>query len=227
MAHEKSGMLLTRRHAVMGGLLACASGVAYARRPQIAYPVIESEKFDKWVPKRFGVWREQSQSGVVLPPPDTLRDRLYDNLVTRVYSAPGEPSVMLLIAYNNAQNGVLQIHRPETCYPVGGFALTETRGLPLPLGTQSVPANVFTASGPDRTEQVVYFTRLGDAYPRSWVEQRLAVVDANLRGDIPDGIMMRVSVLGDNQQRAVDVLSQFTAAFYAASSTRLQKLLVA
>lgn len=223
---KNNGVLLSRRHMLIGGAMACASGVAFARRPQVVNPVIDAELFESWIPARFGGWKVLSESGVVLPPPDALRDRLYDNLVTRVYSAPGRPVVMFLVAYNNAQDGVLQVHRPEVCYPVGGFVLSETQKIDLPLGGNAIPSNVFTAKGPDRTEQVVYFTRLGNDYPRSWAEQRLAVVEANLRGDIPDGLMMRVSVLGADREGAETLLSQFANAFYEASPQPLRRLLV-
>lgn len=218
---------VSRRTLLIGGVLAAASGVAYARQPQIAARPVPAKRFESWVPKRFGPWSEVSTSGVVLPPPDTLRDRLYDNLVTRVYQAEGRDPVMFLTAYNNAQDGVLQVHRPEVCYPVGGYTLTETQGVPLATDGRVVPANFFTATGPDRVEQVLYFTRLGDAYPRSWAEQRLSVIRANLAGRIPDGIMLRVSVLGTNAPLALKELQQFTDQFIDAAAPPLRQLLLA
>lgn len=215
-----------RRRAVIGGILACASGVAYARQPQVAAPVLKKATFERLVPSSFGAWTVFSDGGVVLPPPDTLRDRLYDNLVTRVYQAPGAPLVMLLLAYNNAQDGVLQVHRPEVCYPVGGFQLSPTKKIQISLSGNSVAANIFTAEAPGRVEQVMYFTRLGTAFPRSWIEQRMSVIKANLAGDIPDGMMMRVSVVGIDQQRANPILTEFTREFISASPLQLQKLLV-
>lgn len=214
------------RRAVMGGILALASGIAYARQPVASVPVLKKENFEKMVPGPFGNWQVFSGGEVVLPPPDALRDRLYDNLVTRAYQAPGSPLVMLLMAYNNEQDGVLQVHRPEVCYPVGGFQLSATENIDIPLDKGSVPANIFTAEAPGRIEQVMYFTRLGAAFPRSWIEQRIAVVNANLAGDIPDGIMMRVSVIGISQERARPILAGFMREFISASPTRLQRLLV-
>lgn len=214
------------RRAVMGGVLALASGIAYARQPTVSMPILKKATFEALVPGPFGAWQVVSDGGVVLPPPDALRDRLYDNLVTKVYQSPGSPLVMLLLAYNNEQDGVLQVHRPEVCYPVGGFQLSETERIDIPLEKGSVPANIFTAEAPGRLEQVMYFTRLGDAFPRSWAEQRLAVVKANLAGDIPDGVMMRVSVIGISRERARPILAQFTREFINASPARLQRLLV-
>ena len=217
---------LLQRRAVIGGILACASGLAYARQPQIAVPILKKEVFEALVPGPFGSWTVYSEGGVVLPPPDALRDRLYDNLVTKVYQKPETPLIMVLLAYNNEQDGVLQVHRPEVCYPVGGFQLTPTKKIGIPLDSTSIPANIFTAEAPGRIEQVLYFTRLGKTFPRSWAEQRISVINANLAGDIPDGMMMRVSVVGISQQRAIPILTRFTREFVVASPRHLQRLLV-
>lgn len=225
-ASKTTGPTLSRRNLLIGGILLSASGIAFARQPEIAAPKIETKLFRSLVPARFGPWEASEVSDVILPPPDALRDRIYDNLVTRTYSAPGRDPVMMLIAYNNQQDGMLQVHRPEVCYPVGGFRLSETRPVTFASTSGPIPANFFTAVGPDRTEQVAYFTRLGTAYPRSWAQQRLAVMRANLEGDIPDGMMLRVSLLGDNPATALRELSDFASAFIAASPPRLRKLLV-
>lgn len=219
--------LVTRRHALIGGAMACASGLAYARMPRDGRPVIAAKTFEGWVPKQVGGWREVTASGVILPPPDTTRDRLYDNLVTRTFAGPELPTIMFLLAYNNAQAGVVQVHRPEVCYPAGGFKLTPTQAIDLPVGEKTVPANVFTAASPRRVEEVLYFTRLGSAFPRSWVDQRLAVVDANLRGQIPDGMMLRVSVIGPPRPVAVAAMTDFIDQFFQVASPQLRRLLVA
>lgn len=224
---EPGSPALSRRNLLIGGILLSASGIAFARQPEIAAAPVKSKAFQALVPKQFGKWRSAESSDVILPPPDALRDRLYDNLVTRAYTAPGQSPVMLLLAYNNAQDGVLQVHRPEVCYPVGGFKLSETRNIPLTDGRYTIPANFFTAVGPDRVEQVAYYTRLGSAYPRTWAEQRLAVVRANLAGDIPDGMLMRVSLLGQNAALAQAELEEFATSFIAAAPPQLRKLLVA
>jgi EpsI family protein len=221
----RSPTLISRRHVLIGGAAAAASAVAIARQPTDILPSIPAERFEEWVPTQFSNWRTVGYSGVVLPPPDALRDRLYDNLVTRVYQS-SNTSVMLLLAYNNLQDGVVQVHRPEVCYPVGGFELSETKKVSLTALGKEIPANLFTADGPGRTEQVLYFTRLGASYPRSWAEQRWTVAQANLAGRIPDGMMMRVSLLGRDQAAAFGTLSQFASQFIVASPRGLQKLLV-
>lgn len=220
------GSAISRRNLIIGGVLLSASGIAFARQPEVAVPPIQAKQFRALVPTQFGAWRAIDASDVILPPPDALRDRIYDNLVTRTFVAPGQAPIMLLLAYNNIQDGMLQVHRPETCYPVGGFNLSETQQVTLGDKAAPIPANFFTATGPDRVEQVAYFTRLGTAYPQTWIQQRLAVMRANLAGDIPDGMMMRVSLLGPNAVSALTELRDFADGFIAASPPRLRKLLL-
>src|SRR6188768_1035274 len=155
---QNAAPLLSRRNFFIGSAMLATSAVAFARQPTAQNPVVKRDVFEGWVPKKFGQWSVVGNSGVVLPSPDALSDRLYDNLVTRVYSTPRD-AVMVLLAYNNRQDGVLQVHRPEICYPVGGYVLTPTQRISVPALGRQVPSNIFTAAAADRTEQVIYFTR--------------------------------------------------------------------
>lgn len=134
---------------------------------------------------------------------------------------------MMLIAYNYKQDGILQIHRPEVCYPAGGYALTETQPLDIDIAPgRVVPAKFFTATGPQRTEQVMYWTRIGTRFPRSWMDQRLAVMESNLRGAIPDGVLMRFSVDSPDRQASIATLREFVAEFLAAAAKPLHRVLL-
>jgi EpsI family protein len=217
----------SRRDFVVGATLAGASAVGYAAQPQVVNPRVANRTFESWIPERIGPWSVQSISGVVLPPPDALADRLYDNLATRVYGGPGSVEVMMLIAYNFKQDGVLQLHRPEFCYPAGGYRLSSTLPVTLALGPgREIPASAFTAVNATQTEQVLYFTRLGASFPRRWIDQRLSVLWANLHGEIPDGAMMRVSLLDADQSRALEILRGFLAAFFEGTPAGLHHMLI-
>ena len=218
---------IDRRHFLLGAGLCAASGIAFARQPQATSPVIGKDAFDDLVPERFADWRYQTASGIVLPPPDQLSDRLYDNLLTRAYVGPDGSAVMLLIAYSNVQDGMLQVHRPEVCYPAGGYALSPTQKVMLAdgLGDQ-FPVNLFSATSYDRNEQVLYWTRIGSDFPLSWSAQRIAVIRANLAGAIPDGILARVSMVAPDMADARPILEQFTTQLLAAMQPAGRRLLV-
>lgn len=218
---------LSRRNVVAGGLMIAASGLAYARAPTTQVPPIKKGAIDASLPRTVLGWRFESSSGLVLPPPDSLSDRLYDEIATRVYVGEDLPPVMLLVAYSNVQDGMLQVHRPETCYPVGGFALSDLQVVEMNVGaSRPVPCRFFTATGVSRTEQVLYWTRIGSEIPGRWFDQRMAVFRANLRGEVPDGILVRLSVLDTDAKSAIPVMERFTTALIRQLPTATRKLFV-
>lgn len=220
------GELVGRRHVLIGGLCAAASGLAYARQPQAHRSRLAAGTLDSWMPETVGDWSLATHSGVVLPPSDALSQRLYDNVVTRIYTSPSQQPVMLLIAYSNVQDGLLQIHRPEFCYTAAGFQLTPTRPATVTDARGNARgANMFVASGPDRTEQVLYWTRIGTQFPQSWVQQRMAVIEANLRREVPDGLLARVSSVIPSAVADVRPLNAFAAALDRAASPPLRAIL--
>jgi EpsI family protein len=210
-ASDRAGS--TRRQIILGGAALATAGVAWARTPRISTAMIDPKKIEAIVPLKVGGWSYETKSGLVLPPPDQLAAQLYDQVVTRVYGSDTDLPVMLLIAYGSSQDGMLQVHRPEVCYPASGYTLSETRdiAIPLPPGKASIPARAFTAVGQQRTEQLIYWTRVGTRFPRSWTEQRLAVVKDNLRGMIPDGVLVRISTVSDNVPDSRALLERFAA----------------
>ena len=214
-----------RREVLLGALGAGAAGVAALRTPTATAAPPPAGELAALLPQHPAGWRSAPSTGVVLPAPDALRDRLYDQLVTRLYHAPGEPAVMLLLAYKAAQDGVVQLHRPEVCYPASGFALDRAEPLELPLTGTTVPCLALTASRAGRIEHLLYFTRIGAAFPRSWAEQRWAVLAANLHGAVPDGLLLRISAIGPDRAAALGTLGRFLPALATAGSPAFRRLL--
>lgn len=221
---DKRG-LVGRREVVLGGMMAAVSGLAFARRPKPYVPPLRQQAFEAAVPGQVGEWRTADNGSVVLPPPDALRDRLYDNLLTRVYLNAEGQALMLVMAYKNVQDGIVQVHRPEVCYPAAGFGLESERLATLQITGKAVPAKAFVAKRPDRVEQVLYFTRLGPSFPLSWRDQRMAVLDENMRGLIPDGLLARASIIQNDQVAAVTILSQFFEVLAASGGPTLRAIM--
>ncbi len=219
--------LLNRRSMLIGTALLGVGGAAIARQPEpIAVPV-RKEALDKLIPLQIGNWTYRDASGIVLPPPDALSDALYSGLVTRSYVSPDRLPMMLLVAYSNVQDGMLQVHRPEVCYPAGGYHLSPTQVEQVPNGVGGgISANIFSADGISRTEQVLYWTRIGNSFPTSWLDQRMAVVRANLDGMIPDGILVRLSTLAPDMPAAQADLAAFAAQLVESASPAARQLLI-
>lgn len=209
---------VTRRHMIIGGALLATAVGARALVPHNNIDLLGKDQLEDIVPEKIGQWEFASKSGLVVPPQDQLADKLYAQMLTRVYVAANALPMMLLIAQSPGQDGVLQIHRPEVCYPASGYALQDGGVHQIPLGNNhSVPTRMFIASSNDRVEQLLYWTRIGTSMPTNWLEQRTAVAEANLRGDIPDAVLVRISTVSAdaNAMRQIDAFARATIASMA------------
>lgn len=218
---------LTRRHMLMGAALTTISAAAFVREPRATKAPLKAGELESLIPTQIGQWGFETRSGLVLPPDDPLSKSLYSDVLTRVYVSENRPPVMLLIAYSNTQNGMLQVHRPEVCYPAGGYTLSETQTKTLDVTPEiHIPARFFSAESASRTEQVMYWTRIGNESPTSWIDQRAAVVRANLKRVIPDGILVRTSTVLADYASAEPVLKEFVSAMVRQLPPLGRKLLI-
>lgn len=204
-----SHVAVDRRRFLIGGVMVAGAATAYARQPTQSVDFLGDRKLDAIIPKRIGSWEFLTNSGLVVPTEDVLSDTLYSELLTRVYTNGNEPPIMLLVAQSAGQSGVLQIHRPEYCYPAGGFVLSQIKPMPLPVGNRRIDVNELTATLPGRIEQIVYWTRVGTHMPLSWTSQRIAVAMDNLKGIVPDAVLTRISTIDPNRDAALARLADF------------------
>jgi EpsI family protein len=217
----------SRRTALIGGtlILASAAGASvklYEREePPINRPIAAG------IPKRFGGWMATETDGLVRPEESPTDKSIYDQEVSRIYRSADVPEVMLLIAYGSTQSDTLQVHRPEFCYPAAGFQIGESEPLQVDLGlSQKVPSAFFTAARGERTEQVLYWTRLGGEFPTSWVGQHVARAKNSLRGLVPDGVLVRASLIDADAVAGRQQLSSFLNQLVNASSPLTRRALI-
>lgn len=190
--------MIARRDLLAGAGCAAALGMAEWLRPRRTVRLLRPGLgLAALVPAAFAGWGPGPGGEIVLPDvPGSLSSRLYDDRLARTYRRGEGPEVMLAVAYGAAQSDGLQLHRPESCYPAVGFAIVARRLVALPLAPGvSLPAVMLSARAGDRIEDIVYFTRLGEAFPQTAGAQRRARFDAALHGDIGDGLLVRASAI--------------------------------
>ena len=216
---------LSRRQALIGGAFLATSVAGLALKPRRAENLLGTARLDDLVPKRIGGWQFNTASGLVLPPPDQLRDKIYSQLLTRTYVRESAAPVMLLIAYSGAQDGTIQVHRPEVCYPASGYRLTQIDPHTVPIAPGvAVPSRAIVAETDVRHEQLIYWTRLGSHFPRRWSEQHLAVAAENFAGIIPDGVLVRMSSTGPGDQ--FPVLDDFARDLFRNVGPRMRQVML-
>jgi EpsI family protein len=224
---ERTGLMLTRRKFALGIAFAGAAGIAHARQPSVRVDYLGKGQLEDILPAKIGRWTYVSSSGLVVPPEDQLSRALYSQLLTRVYGAEDGSSMMVLVAQSGSQTGILQIHRPEICYNAGGYALSDVEAHEVKLPSGDIPAMSMAATNGARTEQLVYWTRIGNHMPTSWRQQRLAVAIDNLKGRIPDAVMTRVSTISNNRSAALRSIDEFIGAMLDPMAPNVRRVFIA
>lgn len=210
--------MISKRDLLIGGACLGAAGLAYALEPRRKLVLLGNEKMEAIIPKAFAGWSSAAAEGLVKPKLEGLAAKLYNEVVQRSFiSQTLQAEVMLLVAYGGTQGDVVQLHRPEACYPALGFEIDSKRSttVPLPGGTH-IPAVKIVASAGERKESLIYWTRLGEDLPLTSTDQREILLRDAMQGFIPDGVLVRASTVDEDTDRAFSVLNAFIPALLTA-----------
>jgi EpsI family protein len=195
-------------------LMAAAFVAGIAGRPPARNPAA-APKFvlEALVPKQFGGWREIPAQGVQVVNPQTkaLLDKTSSQTLTRTYANASGYRIMLSMAYGDDQRGDLQAHKPEVCYPAQGFALlsNDSSNVATPFG--DIAARRLNPRMGARHAPVTYWFTVADTAIRNKVEQRMIEIRSGLTGQVPDGLLVRVSSIDVSPQNAYKLQDQFVA----------------
>lgn len=172
------------------------------------------------VPRQFGDWRELPQTGAYVVNPQTkeLLDKLYSQILTRTYVNSHGYRIMLSLAYGDDQRGELQAHRPEVCYPAQGFTLHANQAAQVTTPFGSIPGRRLSTSLGQRKEPVTYWFTVADSAIRNKLEQRVVEIRLGLTGQIPDGLLFRISSIDDSSEKAFQVHQAFVSSLLKAAT---------
>lgn len=123
---------------------------------------------------------------------------------------------MLSVAYGGNQTDNLQVHLPEGCYAGQGFAVSDKiRGILATTLGQLPVARLVATKGP-RIEPITYWIVVGDTIARSDWEMKKAKLAYTLKGRVPDGILVRISSIDPDSERAYALQTRFAQELLAA-----------
>ena len=206
--------------AITLSVLMCAVSVGgMAARPSArAVDKGKGIQLETVVPKGFGEWTELPDQNVSVVNPQTkeLLDKLYSQILTRTYVNKQGYRIMLSMAYGDDQRGGLQAHRPEVCYPAQGFKLNGQTDGTLRTDFGNIEVRRLSTSLGTRNEPITYWLTVGDQVIQSAMDKRIAQIRLGLTGQIPDGLLFRISSIDNDTQRAYDMQQQFTAQLLSA-----------
>lgn len=203
--------MFSRRDLLIGAGCAAATGASIGFKPHRRMDLLGDTKLDALMPKTFGAWKAEDTGALIAPPREgSLEDKLYNQVVSRAFSRADGTAVMLLIAYGNAQTDLLQLHRPEVCYPFFGFTVLDTHPQTIPVaGNVEIPGRALTATNYNRTEQILYWARVGEYLPQTGNEQLLARLKSQIAGWIVDGVLVRISTVTGDVEKGLDANLDF------------------
>lgn len=221
--------MLSRRDILLGGPLLAAAGGAYALTPRERMNLLGDRTLEAEIPKQFGTWSVTPSNAMIIPdaPEGSLADQLYNETVSRLYTSQTHLPVMLVIAYGNTQSDVLQLHRPEVCYSAVGFEISDQRSVTVPLRPRGdLPARELVATTNDRIEPILYWTRIGDYLPTTGGEQRMMKLRNEMRGFVADGVLVRMSTVGEPSPQLFAGLQEFAAKMIEAVAPPVRPALI-
>ncbi len=210
-------------------VLMCSASIAgFAMRPDAkAATKGNAVSLETLVPKRFGDWAELPEQGaqVVNPQTQELLDKLYSQLLVRTYVNKQGYRIMLSMAYGDDQRGGLQAHRPEVCYPAQGFRLGKVEDGLLPTSYGNIDVRRLATSLGARNEPVTYWLTVGDQVIKNTLDKRIAEIRLGLTGQIPDGLLFRISSIDNDNARGFEMQQKFTAEMMSAVPAAARKQL--
>lgn len=216
-------------HLFVGLAMLAAAGLALALTPRLQVTDQEPQiSLETMIPGQFGEWKldETVVPLIVSPEAKALLDRIYNQTLTRTYINGKGERIMLSIAYGGRQSTSMQVHRPEMCYPAQGFEIgSVSKGFIHFSGTK-LPVMKLVATQGQRIEPITYWVMIGDSAVRGGLEQSLARVKYGLTGQIPDGILIRVSIIGANESQSFRLEEQFVRDMLGAVPMEYRKILI-
>jgi EpsI family protein len=193
--------MFTTRTLVVALTLVGSALLAGFAKPELHIGV-DKYPLNDGVPLSFNEWKSVPSSLVQMDLSPRSADaqqsaaNTYDETVMRTYVDGKGSNIMLALAYGRNQRQEQKIHRPELCYVAQGFELQSIKAaaIDLKMGqAEHVTAKRMFVKSRDRQEAVSYWIRTGNIYSDSAVESRLQIFKEGLKGDVPDGILVRAS----------------------------------
>lgn len=195
-----------RRAFTFLGLAAAASVMAVAMVPHEAVAEMTAAvPLASLFPASFESWRIDPDI-IPLEPSADLRkviEESYDQTLARTYVNSHGYRVMLSVAYGGRRNQGMDIHRPEICYPAQGLALrSDTREVIFRAGDISLPTKRLVAGTGNRNEPITYWLVIGRSVASFGYGHRIALLKYGLTGHVPDGMLIRISSIDEDEAHA-------------------------
>ena len=214
--------MLSRKLILLLALMLAASAIAMLLRPTQRISELGGKlNLELMIPKKFGDWNavENPNNQIINPQQQQKLDKLYSQLLSRVYVNTKGDVMMLSIAYGEDQSDAKQLHYPEVCYPSQGFQITSNQKAELSTQFGKIAVLRLHAEMGSRSEPITYWSTVGNKVVRGGKEIKLQQLRYGFRGEIPDGLLFRVSSITKDKNEGFAVQQQFVQSLVAVLTT--------
>ena len=197
---------------VMGMFMVMSSVLALLATPNLMSAGMQDKfNLEAIIPKKFGGWKMDFDYLEPLVSTDVKGEinMIYNQTLSRTYINSQGERVMLAIAYGRDQRVDSQVHRPEICYAAGGFDIKKMTKIFLDTTFGQIPAMRLVAKQGNRNEPITYWIKIGNSLTRGWFEEKWATFSYELTGQIPDGLLFRVSTISNDEQASYQIQQTF------------------
>ena len=197
---------------VMGMFMVMSSVLALLATPNLMSAGMQDKfNLEAIIPKKFGGWKMDFDYLEPLVSTDVKGEinMIYNQTLSRTYINSQGERVMLAIAYGRDQRVDSQVHRPEICYAAGGFDIKKMTKIFLDTTFGQIPAMRLVAKQGNRNEPITYWIKIGNSLTRGWFEEKWATFSYELTGQVPDGLLFRVSTISNDEQASYQIQQTF------------------
>lgn len=169
-------------------------------------------QLEQQIPKNFGNWTEDLMQVPVLPNPQlqSKLDALYSSTLARTYRNQMGQQVMLSIAYGSDQSSeATSVHRPEFCYSSQGFKVNNRGESIAAIGSRRLVVQRLVGVLGKRNEPITYWITLDETATLPGLGRKYEQLRYGLRGQIPDGMLVRVSSINSDEAESFKLQEQF------------------
>ena len=163
------------------------------------------------IPAEFGDWRVDKSIIPLQVDAETqaMLDKIYNQTLSRTYVNSIGERIMLSVAYGGDQSDNLAVHKPEVCYYAQGFEIMKTYADELLTQYGKLPIKRLLAVKGYRNEPITYWVTVGNKAVLPGIDEKLQQLKYGLTGNVPDGMLVRVSSIDIDNAKAYQLQTAF------------------
>lgn len=160
-------------------------------------------KIDKWILLSQRSFNEAQLD--ILVEKDT-----YSQTYEAIYLGPKNHRIFISLSYGENQlDGRFQAHRPEYCYSSQGYEIKSVKDDNLITPWNTIPIRLLQADKPKKNEYITYWMTLSKDAVLPGLSRMMAQITYGLKGEIPDGLLIRVSSISEDEKESYAIQNMF------------------